>query len=311
MTWLLWRQHRRQGGFTLGLLAAFGVLLWLTGVSMAHTYHEAVSSCAASDTCGDLTLFDGWGPLFNLVNVTVLVPVLIGAFWGATVVGRELDTGTNRLVWTQSVTRREWMRSKVTLLLVGSTAAGAALAGLVTWWSGTLNSLHQDRFGGLKFDIQGVVPIGYTVFAAALGLASGVLWRRTLPAIATTVGGYFVVRLVVEGFFRPHYMAPVIATSGLGAGRGGPVGAWLMSSTIQVHGHSIPGGRIQLPEACAAVGSRAESSACLARNGYLEVSKYQPAGRYWHFQLVELAIFLVLAAVLTGVAVFALRRQDA
>jgi ABC-type transport system involved in multi-copper enzyme maturation permease subunit len=311
MSWLLWRQHRRQGGFTLGALGVFGVLLWITGVSMAHTYHVALSNCAVTDTCNDLQLFQGWGALFNLVNFTVVAPVLIGVFWGATAVGRELDTGTNRLVWTQSVTRRQWLRSKIVLLLISSAAVGAALAGLVTWWSGTNNSLHQNRFDGLPFDIQGVSPIGYTLFAATLGLACGVLWRRTLPAIATTLGVFFVVRLVVESYVRPHYMTPVTTTVPLGANRGGPAGAWIMSNVIQLHGQSIGGGRIQLPQGCAALQTRADSAACLAKAGYLQVTKYQPAGRYWNFQLIELAIFLVLAAVLTVVAVVALKRQDA
>jgi hypothetical protein len=311
MSWLLWRQHRRQGGFTLGVLAVFGVLLWVTGVSMAHTYHVALSNCAASDSCDNLQLFDGMGALFNLVNFTVLAPALIGVFWGATIVGRELDTGTNRLVWTQSVTRRQWLRSKVALLLISSVGVGAALAGVVTWWSGTTNSLNHDRFGGLKFDIQGVSPIGYTLFAATLGLASGVLWRRTLPAIATTVGGFFAVRLIVESYLRPHYMTPVTATLPLGTGKGGALGSWVLGSSIQLHGQAIAGGKIQLPQGCAAVKTRAESAACLAKSGYMEVTKYQPAGRYWNFQLIELAIFLVLAAVLTAVAVVALKRQDA
>jgi hypothetical protein len=311
MSWLLWRQHRKQGAFTLGVLAVFGVLLWVTGVNMAHTYHVALSNCTVSNTCGDLQLFDNLRALFNLVNVTVLAPALIGVFWGATIVGRELDTGTNRLVWTQSVTRRQWLRSKIALLLISSLAVGAALAGLVTWWSGTTNSLNHNRFEGIQFDIQGVSPIGYTLFAATLGLACGVLWRRTLPAIATTLGVFFAVRLVVEGYLRPRYMTPVTTALPLGAGKGGPVGVWVLGSTVQLHGQAISGGKIQLPQGCAAARTRAESTACLAKSGYMEVTKFQPAGRYWNFQLIELAIFVGLAVLMTAVAVVALNRQDA
>lgn len=311
MSWLLWRQHRRQGGFALGVLAAFGVLLWITGVDMAHTYRAALADCTASRTCGELQLFQGWGPLFNLVNFTALVPVLVGVFWGATVVGRELEAGTNRLVWTQSVTRSQWLRSKIALLLISSTAVGAAVAALVTWWSRTSNSLHQNRFDGLPFDIQGVAPIGYTLFAAALGLACGVLWRRTLPAIATTLGVFFVVRLVVESWVRPHYRTPVTSLGALGSGHVGTPGSWVLSTAIQVHGRTLAGGRITLPEACAGAATRQASADCLTKAGYAEVTNYQPAGRYWTFQLTELAIFLVLAAVLAVVAVVALKRQDA
>ena len=313
MTWLLWRQHRAQGAVTAGLLAVLGLLLWITGVTMAHTFHSAMTACRASGTCDQLdNLFQGDGAIIDLVNITVLVPLVIGVFWGATIVGRELDTGTNRLVWTQSVTRRSWLRSKVALLLVSSAAAGAAVAGLVTWWSGTLNSYYHDRFGGLKFDIQGVVPIGYTVFAASLGLLAGVLWRRTLPAIATTVGGFILVRLLVENFVRPHFQKPLVATVGLADSNDGPLGSWVLTTQVTHNGVPLSGGRIQLPVDCRAAVDRAGAAACAAKHGYARAVTYQPAGRYWHFQLIELAIFLALAAVLTVVAVVALqRRQDA
>ena len=60
-----------------------------------------------------INLFSGDGAIIDLVNLTVAVPLLIGVFWGATSVGREYDTGTNVLAWTQSVTRRHWLRGKM------------------------------------------------------------------------------------------------------------------------------------------------------------------------------------------------------
>lgn len=88
MTWLLWRQHRRQGAVMPGALAVLGILLWVTGVSMAHTYRTALSVCQANDTCSELNLFQGDAAIIDLVNATVVIPVLIGIFWGATIVGR-------------------------------------------------------------------------------------------------------------------------------------------------------------------------------------------------------------------------------
>jgi ABC-type transport system involved in multi-copper enzyme maturation permease subunit len=34
------------------------------------------------------------------------IPALLGMFWGAPLIARELESGTYRLAWTQSVTRR-------------------------------------------------------------------------------------------------------------------------------------------------------------------------------------------------------------
>ena len=311
MSWLLWRQHRMQAAVAGGLLAVLGLLLWPTGVSMAHTYRSALTACRASDSCDQLNLFQGKAWLVDLVSFTVLIPILVGVFWGATVVGRELETGANRLVWTQSVTRTVWLRSKILLLIASSAAVGALLSTFVTLWSGTLNSYHQNRFDGLQFDIQGLAPVGYTIFAAALGLSSGILWRRTLPAIATTAGGFFVVRLVVESFLRPHFEHAVTVVAALTGGPKAPPGAWLISAEPTLNGHAVAGNFIHLPAGCPPGVDRASSAVCLTKAGYRMVTTYQPASRYWTFQVIEASIFVGLAALLVLVAVVALRRQDA
>lgn len=310
MRWLLWRQHRLQGAVSGGVLAVFAVLLWITGVNMAHTYRSALSVCRANATCDSLSLFQGDGAIIDLVNLSVVVPLLVGVFWGATLVGRELDTGTNTLVWTQGITRRAWLRGKLVTLVVSATLVGAAVSGLVTWWSGTLNSMDHNRFDPIRFDMQGVVPIAFTLFAAALGLASGVFWRRMLPAIATTVAGFLLVRLLVENYARPYYEAARTASAPLAGPPDLPGSPWILSSNPALHNHTISG-PIRMPAQCAGLGDRPEMGKCLSGLGYRLITKYQPSGRYWTFQFVEAAIFVALAAILLAAAVITLRRHDA
>ena len=70
----------------------------------------------------------------RLARYVVVFPALVGLFVGAPLLARELQHGTHRLAWTQSVTRRRWLLSK-TLLLSLATALGAALlSALVMWW---------------------------------------------------------------------------------------------------------------------------------------------------------------------------------
>jgi ABC-2 family transporter len=309
MRWLLWRQHQLQGAIGGGLIAVFAVLLWITGVKMAHTYHSALGVCRASGTCDNLNLFQGDGALINLVSLSIAVPLLVGVFWGATLIGRELETGTHTLVWTQGITRRAWLRGKLLTLVISSTVIGAAVSGLVTWWSGTLNSMDHNRFDPMHFDMQGVAPIAFTLFAAALGLASGVFWRRTLPAIATTVAGFFVVRLVVENYARPHYQAARTASVPLTHRQELPGSPWIIARDLTQNGHTVTGA-VKAPGQCA-VATRDEMSQCLDRLGYRMVTKYQPSGRYWTFQFIEAAIFVALAAILITAAVITLRRHDA
>jgi hypothetical protein len=306
MTWLIWRQHRLQLA-----LAAVAVIALAIPISVtARHLNAALRRCQAARDCGTFDLLHGYGPVRTLVDVTVIVPLLIGVFCGATIVGRELDSGTAALVWTQSVSRRRWTQTKLLTLFTIAVAVSGAVTGLVTWWSNALNSTVESRFSGLQFDIEGVAPIGYAVFAAALGLAAGVLWRRVLPAIATTVAGFIAVRLLVELFARPHYLSPVVRTTGLADGQGVPLGSLVLGSDIVLHGRVLGGG-IPLPAVCAAAPSRHSVDACMQRQGYLVRTTYQPAGRYWTFQWVEFGIFAALAAGLTVIAVLVLRRRDA
>ena len=137
--------------------------------------------------------------------VIEVVPALIGLFWGAPLVARELETGTYRLAWTQ-VTRTRWMATKLGLLGLTSMAVAGVLSLMVTWWSSPLDRVRMTPF--MSFDQRDLVPIGYAAFAFVLGATVGVLIRRTLPAMATALGGFVAARLVVAHFGRPHLVVP-------------------------------------------------------------------------------------------------------
>ena len=179
MNHLIWRLHRQQAIFAGAALVLLAVVLLVTGVTMANDYHSALSNCGATRSCGDLPgeLFHGDGLIIDLVSFTFVVPLLFGLFWGAPLVAKEFEQGTQDLVWTQGVTRRRWMTSNVACVLIAAAAWGGALSLLVTWWRGPEDALHGGRFG-VAFDITGVTPVAYDVFAVALGLAAGTMLRR-------------------------------------------------------------------------------------------------------------------------------------
>jgi hypothetical protein len=213
VTWLVWRQYRAQGAVALALLAAFAAVLVVTGLRIAAQWHSAVTACTAhaagASGCLDVSL--GGARAQDLIGLTMIVPAVVGFFWGAPLVAQELETGTVNFAWTQSVTRTRWLTVKAGWLLLAAALWGGALGTLVTWWSGPRNALYQNQFQPGNFDIQGIVTIGYAVFATALGIAAGALLRRTLVGIAVTIGGFTGVRLLITEVVRPHYMAAVTA----------------------------------------------------------------------------------------------------
>ncbi len=313
MTWFLWRQHRAGGIVLAAVLAAFAVAAIVTGIRMADVYDAARARCTTGGArcTGDLGgLFNGDGAIIDAVHLTILLPVVMGAFLGATLVARETEHGTNVLVWTQGVTRRRWTSRSVTFALVTTFIVAGLTSILVTWWSGTTNSLDGNRFQGAQFDTQNVVPVAHALFAVALGMAAGAVLRRSLPAIAATVGVYVGVRMLVSVYGRPLYAATRVMTTPLGETDVVVAsGSWTVSRSI-VDAAGTSADRIQVPTSCVAA-TRDSIDSCLGRLGFREVVRFHPASDYWRFQWTESAFFVALAAVLTVVAVVVTLRRDA
>jgi hypothetical protein len=339
MTWLVWRQHRTQAAVGAAILAAFAALLLITGLRMASQFHAYVAACTAARDCvwpAPNNIVLGSNVVGFLVEFTLAAPAVIAMFWGAPLVAREAESGTSQFVWMQSVTRRRWFAVTTGWMLLAAAVWGGAVTALVTWWSGPKNAAFLNAFNPGDFDVQGIAPAAYAVFAMALGIAAGALIRRTLPALAVTLGGYFAVRLAIMGWIRQHYMAAVTVTSDLGAQAYQPKGAaWILAQGVRTGSGAVlqqPNGAgpypviggvpftfSQVPPACRAAlhpGGGPQPTdqpavSCLTAHGYRNFITFQPADRFWAFQGIEAGIFVVLAAALIALAAIAVLRRDA
>jgi hypothetical protein len=217
MTWLAWRQQRTEiilGGILLALLAA---LFIPTGIHMAHAYQaDGAATCVSSPTGGCphlLDLFDErFSAIFAVTDWFGFLPAVIGLIFAAPFV-LDLERGTYRLAWTQSITRRRWLGVKLAVALGGAalTAAGTSL--LLTWWRQPLDHFH-GRIEPGAFQLEGVAPVVYAVFAAVLVITLGTIFRRTIVAIAVGIVAFLFVRVTIETSVRPHYAPPLEAKAG-------------------------------------------------------------------------------------------------
>jgi ABC-type transport system involved in multi-copper enzyme maturation permease subunit len=341
MTWIVWRQYRFQAAVSAALLAAFAVFTVITGLHLATTWHNDLVACTAANNCttGEGGLFNGSGDTAGLIiEMTLLVPALLGLFWGAPLVAHELETGSLQWTWVQSVTRTRWFAAKAGCLLLAAAVWGGAVAALVTWWAGPRNALYLDAFTGGNFDIQGIVPVGYALFAMALGIMAGTLLRRTIPAMAITLGGFVAVRLVITLWVRRHYMAAVTTYANVGTNLTPKGSYWQYASGLTGPNGPLPQGNTtvvihpgaltalttefdgvsvnELPKACQAAASAggppsAAANNCLTSHHIQQFITYQPASRYWAFQGIETGIYALIAAALIAVTIAVIRRRDA
>jgi hypothetical protein len=247
MTWMAWRQMRASIAVAAAALAAIAVLLLVTGLHLNHLY-SAYQGCDGIDCDSKFQSFITSYPRVKLVGTLLVgVPVLLGVFWGAPLVSRELESGTFRLAWTQGVTRTRWLATRLAVGAGVSALVAGAYSFAVTWWAIPFDRFGADRINPAQFSERGIVPVAYALFGFALGVAAGVILRRLLAAIAVTIVGFVATRMVVEFLVRPRLLTPVrkiaqiTAQGGIGF-KGTPAGPNLvLGGTTQLHGAWVTG----------------------------------------------------------------------
>jgi hypothetical protein len=313
--WLTWRQQRLETVMTAALLALAAALLVPLGIHMASVYSDSgaaacVAHAAANGAgCGGILddfrhRFEHAGPIIPWLN---FLPGLFGVLFAAPLV-LELEHGTFRLAWTQSVTRRRWLSVKLATIYGSGLLSAAALTALMTWWRQPLDGL-QGRMEPNVFDFEGLVPFAYTFFAISLVLALGVFTRRTIVATGGALLGYFALRIGIQTWVRQDYVAPVKVV--WRPGTDGPLNldrSWnLLSGPSDAHGHVLAGAPHIL--AVCMNGPKRSVQRCLDAHHVFNVAVYQPASRFWLFQGIEAAIFTGLGVALLLAAVWWLRHR--
>jgi hypothetical protein len=329
MAWVTWRQHR----FTLAAVAVFlgalAVGLWLAGLKTHHVYAALVAAChPVSAACAGMSnSFIGTNGFLANGGILQVVPVLIGAFAGAPVLARELETGTFRYAWTQGIGRWRWTVAKLVPLAVAVAAATGAFSVLVSWYyqpylapgNETLGVPDLTKFYPVLFDLLGVTFAAWTLTAFAIGALAGMLIRRVVPAIATTLAIYAGLAFAAGGFLRQHYLTPLV-TSNLNV----PGSAWIISQWWTKGGKFAfagwPPDRLlqqfcpEGPPGLVGPGGKPKAvgiAECLTPHGYTQWTSYQPASRFWPFQWIEGGWLLALSVLLIAATIWLVRRRAA
>jgi ABC-type transport system involved in multi-copper enzyme maturation permease subunit len=323
MAWVVWRQHRIALVGVTALLGALAIYLWVTGLQMHHAYSAAIGCRPASSLlCGNaLDNFNNtyWSPAEVIAALLQVVPAVIGAFVGAPLLARELETGTFRFAWTQGFGRQRWAVAKLVPLAVVLTAATGALSILFSWYyQPFFAEQQQSPFVPDLFNLRGVAFAAWTLAAFAIGALAGMLIRRVVPAIAATLAVYTGLTLAVDLYLRQRYMAP-LATSNPNL----PGSAWVISqwwtkgsqpvsqATINQILQGYQPAVTQIGPNTFQKGSGINPVQYLTQHGYTLWTSYQPASRFWPFQWIEGGWLLALSVLLIAATVWLVGRRAA
>ena len=330
MGWVIWRHHRVALAGVVAFLGALAVWLWITGLSVHHEFSAAVTCRpVGSANCTNLAIiFDSTNSFLKGGFVLQPIPALIGAFIGPPVLAREFETGTFRYSWTQAFGRWRWAVAKLVALGVAVAGIAGAFSLVLSWYyqpyvaaQNAPNLAGASPLSAGLFDLRGVAFAAWTLAAFAIGALAGMLIRRIVPAIVTTLAAYAALALFTANVLRQHYMAPLIARN-----LHIPGSAWVMSEWWTKGGTFVFGSRIPLyvlPQLCPSSfrasprgqgvisSGSASPTLCLLQHGYTEWAKYQPIGHFWPFQWIEGGWLLALSALLVTVTVLLVRHRAA
>lgn len=365
MIWLTWRQFRAQAITAAAALAAFAILLATSESHLSSLYDSSGLLTCHGGTCSGLAsqflqqLSSGGGGFlipgsaymilyFLSVLVILIAPAITGCFWGAPLIARELEAGTFRLTWNQSITRTRWLVVKLALIGVAAMAVAEAFSLIQTWWAAPIGKavglgggssiFSEDRFGWFVFPTHGITPLGYAAFGFAFGVTAGLLTRRPIPAMAITLAIFAAVQFITPLWIRPHLFPTSRTTAAIAAAGAnvslranprlavtasvvpGQPGAWIISSEgVNAAGQPVS----TIPAACEqavsdTLGSHRGTTVgpgttavnnCVASHGIRVAESYQPASHYWPLQWSETGMFLTLALALACYCYWRLNRR--
>jgi hypothetical protein len=309
MIWLAWRQLRGQAVLAIAATIAVVAVLVVT--------RDHVSRFAGTEH-----LSTGYESLRLLGTGLIGLPAFIGAFWGAPLVARELENGTHRLAWTQSVTRGRWLTTRLLLICGVAVAAAGVFSAFFTWWSLSFDQFG-NRIGTANFGQRGIAPVAYVLFAIALGALLGTVIRRTLPAMATTLLGFFVVRFTFQWVIRPRLVEPVTMTrptSTFGVQEESGLGdAWVLSGrTVDWAGRTVHDawsgdvGRAMERVCGLTIEGRSDEAqriSCVNELGLHDIVRAHPGDHFWALQIWESLVFVSLAIALAVACFWLLRHR--
>ncbi|MFF4837194.1 hypothetical protein [Streptomyces sp. NPDC001315] len=209
LVWTVLRLHRAALWTWLAfVVVTAGLLLWLYGPGATAAQQEF-------DRYG-YYVPNGWSSAKNAYDLLFYRPAgfirvatfAVPLFAASALVGRELESGTAPLAWTQSVSPARWLAVKLAVPAVAIAAGTGLLVVLYrllwTAHNGLLYAGHAPQ--ELYFRI-GPATVAYPLLGLAVGALAGLLVGRALPALAVAVAVQYVITSLHDHLWPFQHLA--------------------------------------------------------------------------------------------------------
>ncbi|MGW3290361.1 hypothetical protein ACWDR3_37575 [Streptomyces sp. NPDC001002] len=189
--------------WTVFILAAVGSLVWLTEVT-ADTLRADLNGCRVISRSCDPTFLPGSDYAGSLSWVSTLAYYsfwAVAAWAGASLIGRELESGTARLAWTQGITPTRWLTAKLAVPALVLTIGGTLFVFVFRWaWAAHRDLAGDDWTFNDAFAARGPALVAWSLCALAVGTLTALLLPRVLPALAVSVA----VMIALNQYLEKH-----------------------------------------------------------------------------------------------------------
>ncbi|MEU0947705.1 hypothetical protein ABZ379_34145 [Streptomyces canus] len=185
-----------------------GYLVWLTEVT-ADSVHETLDACRGDGSLCGIGAWHAYSESVSWISTIMYYSYWAVAAWaGGALIGRELESGTARLAWSQGVSPARWLTAKLALPAVALVLGGAVFVPVYRWaWSAHRDLLGDDLLFNDVFADHGPLVVAYGLCALAVGTLTGLLLGRPMPALALSVAATTLLNRTLEQL-RPDSLPP-------------------------------------------------------------------------------------------------------
>lgn len=304
LVWTVWRVHRwALLVWTAYVLAMAGWLLWLRIVTL-NEMDEEVASCGDGGRCIDILSAMTYSSDLSMIGTLVsYLGYGVAAWAGAALTGRELERGTAKLAWTQSVTPTRWPAAKLAVPAVVLVLGTSVLVLLYRWaWGADRSVMGDEWYYPDPMVNRGPLLVAYALCALAVGALAGLALRRALPALAAAVGFMAWFHVYLDRQTKELWPTKTLTDEAASVVPG---------NADQISLGSITESGTRVSDLSCFEGESADAvRACMANHEFTGLyAEVHPPSHFWPLHLMATGVVLTVTVLATAAAFWLLRRR--